>query len=69
MMIHNLPSPTGGQVTDYSLAAGFITSPAWLPSLAQVNEWIPLASFVVGVGIALVRLRLDVKRAKEIKSD
>lgn len=54
---------TRGSAQNYVLAGGFISAPAWMPAIAQINEYIPLASFGVGVVVAGVRIWSDLKRA------
>lgn len=55
---------TKDSVQDYILAGSLISAPAWMPSIAQINEYIPLASFIVGLVVAGVRIWSDLKRAK-----
>lgn len=49
------------EIADAAIAGGLLSSPAWSPSLAAINDMLLSLSLLLGVVIALVRLWLIFK--------
>lgn len=63
MTLHHLPAPTGGQLTDYSLAGALMSSPVWVHYLTDLAN--PILTFIcvfTGALLGIRRLLRDFKK-------
>jgi hypothetical protein len=49
-------------LSDTVIAAGLVTSPAWAPSLGDLNQLLTTASLIVGLALGIGRLILFLRR-------
>lgn len=56
---------SSGAAKAYTLAGFLVTAPGWMPTIAEVNQWIPLLTFFLGCVVAYFRIRADLRRSKD----